>query len=108
MTLFIAKKYLQFFKNETKETDENSPNEKKQTKYISFDKPKQSLNFDEFDIQIDSYLSTIEGKSYLDLLLFPQIAKLAKNYLVVPSFCGTSAAVERMFSFTGHIFYKSI
>jgi len=30
MRWYIAKKYLQFFENETKETDENSPNEKKQ------------------------------------------------------------------------------
>ena len=81
---------------------------KKQTKYISFDKSKQSLNFDEFYIQIDSYLSTIEGKAYPDPLLFwkcheiqfPQLAKLAKKYLTVPA---SSAAVKRMFSFTGHI-----
>ena len=37
---------------------------------ISFDKPKQWLNFDEFDIQIDSYLNSIEGKVYTDPLLF--------------------------------------
>ena len=46
---------------------ENSPNKKKQTKLrysISFNRPKQCLNFDEFDIQIDSYLNSIEGKSY--------------------------------------------
>jgi hypothetical protein len=70
MRWYIAKKYLQFFENETKETDENSPNEKKHKKYLSFDKPKQSLNFEEFDIQIDSDLSKIEGKAYPDPLLF--------------------------------------
>ena len=30
----------------------------------SFDKPKPTLNFDFFAIQINSYLSKIEGKAY--------------------------------------------
>jgi len=33
MRWYSAKKYLQFFGNDTKETDENSPNEKKQNNY---------------------------------------------------------------------------
>ena len=69
-----------------------------------FDKPKQCLNFEEFDVQINSYLNTIESIAYPDPFLFwkchegqfPQLAKLAKKYLAVPA---SSAAVEHMFSF---------
>ena len=59
-------------------------------------------------MQIHSYLKTIEGKSYADPLVFwkchesqfPHLAQLAKKFLAVPA---SLAAVERMFSFSGHI-----
>jgi len=58
--LSLLNSFVNDRKNETKETDENFPDKNKLTKYISFDKPKQCLNFEEFNI--DSYLNTLKGK----------------------------------------------
>ena len=64
---------------------------------------------DSIDTLIENYTKIIGETSYTDPLVFwkkyefilPELAKLAKKYLSIQA---SSAAVERMFSISGHIF----
>jgi hypothetical protein len=84
------------------------PLNKVKKKNISFFKPKQCLNFDEFDKKIDLYLNTIEGKANPDPLLFckfhesqfPQLAKPAKKYLLVSASC--EVIIQLFWSYFNH------
>ena len=66
-------------------------------------------SLDDLDILIKQYVDHVATKTYEDPLLFwkyhesqfPELAKLAKKFLGVPA---SSAAVERMFNVSGHIF----
>ena len=78
--------------------------------YFRFGEPKEFKTvFDDIDLQIDSYLELIKSGNYENALLFwktnehkyPELAILAKKYLGVQA---SSASVERMFNFAGHIF----
>ena len=76
----------------------------------SLEKRFAKLIEDKDDTQIKEYFLLIETNKYKDALLFwrlhykslsfVNLAKLAQKYLGVPA---TSAAVERMFSISGHI-----
>ena len=64
---------------------------------------------DDVDNMIEEYIRTVSENKFSCTLnfwktyesIFPALAKLAKKYLAVPA---SSAAVERMFSISGHIF----
>lgn len=64
---------------------------------------------DEHDLIIDEYIRTTKTADFKDALLFwkchsskfPELSVLAKKYLGVQA---SSASVERMFNFAGHIF----
>ena len=66
-------------------------------------------SIDDFDIMIKQYVDQVSNKSYEDPLAFwkchekqfPELSVLAKKFLGVPA---SSAAVERMFNISGHIF----
>ena len=64
---------------------------------------------DNFDLTIDTYCNLVGSGDYKDALdfwrlneqKFPELSKLAKKFLGVQA---SSASVERMFNFAGHIF----
>ena len=66
-------------------------------------------NVDNFDLTIDTYCNLVGSGDYKDALdfwrlneqKFPELSKLAKKFLGVQA---SSASVERMFNFAGHIF----
>ena len=68
---------------------------------------------DSIDTLIENYTKIIGETSYTDPLVFwkkyefilPELAKLAKKYLSIQA---SSAAVERMFSISGHIFFHKL
>jgi len=77
--------------------------------YNSFKEPSLTFNkSDDIDLSIDSYINLIRQNEFTDALnfwkcyqnKFPELAQLAKKYLGVQA---SSAAVERMFNFAGHI-----
>ena len=82
----------------------------RQNNYLVFDEEEINSPLNDLDSQIKEYFLLIENNKYNDALLFwrlhhkspsfVNLAKLAQKYLGVPA---TSAAVERMFSISGHI-----
>lgn len=83
--------------------------DKRAEKYIKY-KVKSISNekTDDLDVILDSYISVVRSNNFVDALdfwkcykhQFPELAKLAKKYLGVQA---SSAGVERMFNFAGHI-----
>ena len=75
-----------------------------------YDEQERSSPLDDLDSQIKEYFILIENNQYSDPLLFwknhctspsfVHLAKLARKVFGVP---GTSAAVKRIFSISGHI-----
>ena len=75
-----------------------------------FDDNENETPIDDLDTQVKEYFLLIETNKYKDALLFwrlhykspsfVNLTKLAQKYLGVPA---NSAAVERMFSISGHI-----
>lgn len=77
--------------------------------YISFKEPSLTLTkSDDVDLSIDLYINLIRQNEFTDALnfwkcyqnKFPELAQLAKKFLGVQA---SSASVERMFNFAGHI-----
>ena len=83
---------------------------RRETNYLSFDNELSETPLDDLDTQIKEYFLLTESQDFTDALLFwklyhkspsfVNLAKLAKKLLGIPA---TSAAVERMFSLSGHI-----
>ena len=78
--------------------------------FVFHDVESSTINtFDDMDALIKHYSDHVTAKTYENPLLFwkchekqfPELAKLAKKFLGVPA---SSAAVERMFNISGHIF----
>lgn len=83
--------------------------EKRAEKYIKYKvKSICAEKTDDLDVIIDSYISIVRTNNFVDALdfwkcyqhQFPELSKLAKKYLGVQA---SSASVERMFNFAGHI-----
>ena len=81
----------------------------RQSNYISHKEVNTEIEIDDVDKMIDEYVRTVSENKFTCTLnfwktyesIYPSLAKLAKKYLSVPA---SSAAVERMFSISGHIF----
>lgn len=79
--------------------------------YVFYKKPilTPREKIEDYDISIDSYCSLIENGNFTDALAFwklnehkyPELSQLARKFLGVQA---SSASVERMFNFAGHIF----
>ncbi len=107
-----VKTYLAYTKPiENNESSCFKPTQQPRTSnYLTFGKkePDSVIKFDDIDLSINSYLELIKSGLYENPLLFwkvnehkyPELASLAKKYLGVQA---SSAGVERMFNFSGHI-----
>jgi hypothetical protein len=95
-------------------TKTNKVIENRQSKYLFFTQTSPSAEMTELvtsqtTVAIDEYCRLASEHRSTDPLcfwkqyeaVFPTLAKLAKKYLSVPA---SSAAVERMFSISGHIY----
>ena len=81
----------------------------RKSNYISQKEVNTEIEIDDEHKMIDEYVRTVSENKFTCTLnfwktyerIYPSLAKLAKKYLSVPA---SSAAVERMFSISGHIF----
>ena len=105
-------KSLDFESTTIEEVSTAKPIEQLRTNnYVFYKTPNVNLyeKVDSFDLTVNTSCNLVESGDYKDALdfwrlnerKFPELSKLAKKFLGVQA---SSASVERMFNFAGHIF----